>query len=225
MNPVMRLARYAKAWAQFGRIERLTLDSYSLEEMVDEVFRYADSFFAPVQHREELLAALRVVAAKRPRYIVEIGTSMGGTLLLWTRIADPEAIIVTLDLPGGEFGGGSSSLRIPLFRRFRLPKQKLHLIRADSHQPETLALTRQCLGGHEADFLFIDADHTEAGVRSDYKMYSPLVKEGGIILFHDIAINNPEYGVRKLWSELVQHHEHCEFLRESNPWGLGLLYR
>jgi predicted O-methyltransferase YrrM len=224
MNPVMRLARYAKAWAQFGKIQGLTLDSQSLEEIVDEVFRYADGFFAPVQQREEFLGALRVVANARPRYIVEVGTSMGGTLLLWTRIAHPEATIITIDLPGGDFGGGSSYLRVPLFRRFRLPKQKLYLIRADSHQPETLALTRQYLEGHEADFLFIDADHTEAGVRSDYKMYSPLVKKGGIVLFHDIAINKPDYGVRKLWYELAQQYEHREFLGEPTPWGLGLLY-
>jgi predicted O-methyltransferase YrrM len=224
MHPVSRLARYANAWAQFGKIQKLTLDSSSLEDIVDEVFQYANGFFAPVQHREELLGALRLVADAKPRYIVEVGTSMGGTLLLWTRVAHPEATIVTIDLPGGDFGGGSSQLRLPLFRRFRLPKQKLYLIRADSHKPETLALTRQYLEGHEADFLFIDADHTEAGVRSDYQMYSPLVKKGGIILFHDIAINNPEYGVKKLWSELAPQFEHREFLGKPTPWGLGLLY-
>jgi predicted O-methyltransferase YrrM len=225
MHPGARLARYAQAWAQFGRIRRLTLDTCSLDEIVDEVFHYSNGFFAPVQHREELLGALREVAAAQPRYIVEVGTSLGGTLLLWSRIAHPEATIVTIDLPGGDFGGGSSYLRVPLFRRFRLPKQKLFLIRGDSHQPKTLELTRQYLEGHAVDFLFIDADHTEAGVRSDYKMYSPLVKEGGMILFHDIAINNPEYGVKKLWAELAEQYEHREFLGRPTPWGLGLLYR
>jgi predicted O-methyltransferase YrrM len=224
MNPVARLTRYANAWTQFDKIQRLTLDSCSLEDIVDEVFRYANGFFAPVQHREEFLGALRLVAEAKPRYIVEVGTSLGGTLLLWTRVAHPEATIVTIDLPGGDFGGGSSPLRVPLFRRFRLPKQKLYLVRADSHQPETLELTRKYLEGNSADFLFIDADHTEAGVRSDYKMYSPLVKKGGIILFHDIAINNPEYGVKKLWAELAPQHKHHEFLGKPTPWGLGLLY-
>lgn len=224
MHPLARLARYAKAWAQLGRLQQLTPDTCSLEDIVDEVFRYSDGFFAPVQQREEILGALRLVAAAQPRYIVELGTSLGGTLLLWSRIAHPEATIVTIDLPGGEFGGGSSRLRIPLFRRIPLPGQKLHLIRADSHNAETLALTRRCLDGHQVDFLFIDADHSESGVRSDYGMYSPLVKQGGIILFHDIAINNPEYGVKKLWGELVKEYDHHEFLAKPTPWGLGLLY-
>ena len=166
-----------------------------------------------------------MLAAAKPRYVIELGTSLGGTLLLWSRVAHPEATIVTIDLPGGDFGGGSSYLRVPLFRRICLPTQKLHLIRADSHNPETLELTRRHLEGHDADFLFIDADHTEKGVRSDYQMYSPLVKRGGIILFHDIAIDNPEYGVKRLWNELVRKHEHREFLGKPTPWGLGLLYR
>ena len=77
MNPVARLTRYANAWTQFDKIQRLTLDSCSLEDIVDEVFRYANGFFAPVQHREEFLGALRLVAEAKPRYIVEVGTSLG----------------------------------------------------------------------------------------------------------------------------------------------------
>ena len=225
MNLAARLVRYAKAWARFDRIRSLTLETHSLEEVVDQVFNYADGFFAPVQVRDEILGALKLVAEARPRYIVEVGTSLGGTLLLWTRVAHPEATIVTIDLPGGDFGGGSSALRLPLYRRFPLPKQKLYLIRGDSHQKATLELTQQYLGNQPVDFLFIDADHTEAGVRSDYQMYAPLVRKGGIVLFHDIAITRPEYGVRKLWGEISPQHEHREFVGQPIPYGLGLLYR
>ncbi len=35
------------------------------------------------------------------------------------------------------------------------------------------------------DFLFIDGDHKEASVESDYANYEPLVKTGGIVAFHD----------------------------------------
>jgi predicted O-methyltransferase YrrM len=37
----------------------------------------------------------------------------------------------------------------------------------------------------EVDFLFIDADHSYTGVKSDFKAWSPKVKKDGLIAFHD----------------------------------------
>jgi len=34
-------------------------------------------------------------------------------------------------------------------------------------------------------FVFIDAEHSYKGVRSDWLNYSPLIKDGGLIAFHD----------------------------------------
>ena len=65
--------------------------------------------------------------------------------------------------------------------------QVLHLLRADSHRPETLNEARGIIGDRHIDFLFIDGDYTYEGVRKYYEMYSPLVENGGIIAFHDIC--------------------------------------
>jgi predicted O-methyltransferase YrrM len=224
LNILARLSRYASAWAHLDQIRGLTLEKYSLDQLVDRAFSYAGGFFEPIQIREEILEALEQVRKLQPRYIVEVGTAGGGTMLLWLRVAHPEAVIVTIDLPGGDFGGGSSKLRVPLFRRLGLPGQTIHLIRGDSHDPATLELTRRYLGGNAADFLFIDADHTEAGVRADYAMYSPLVRPGGMVAFHDIAIKNPEYGVKKLWEELSATKQNRAILGKPQAYGIGLLY-
>ena len=37
------------------------------------------------------------------------------------------------------------------------------------------------------DFVFIDADHTEAGVRRDIAAWSPKVRIGGMLLGHDLS--------------------------------------
>jgi cephalosporin hydroxylase len=224
LRNLARLTRYISAWAHLSQLKNLTLENNSVEQVVDTVFAYADGFFAPIQIREEIIEALEQVRQLRPRYIVEVGTAGGGTMLLWLRVAHPEATIVTIDLPGGEFGGGSSPLRVPLFRRLGLPGQKIHLIRGDSHDPATVEQTRQYLAGNAADFLFIDADHTEAGVRADYRMYSPLVRSGGMIAFHDIAIKNPEYGVKTLWNELAPAMRSRAILGSPTAYGIGLLY-
>jgi cephalosporin hydroxylase len=193
--------------------------------MVDEVLAFQSGFFAPIQSKSEIVEALEEVQKRKPRYIVEVGTAGGGTLLFWSRVAHPEATIVTLDLPGGDFGGGSSFIRVPLFRRLALPGQTIHLIRGNSQTQASADLTKSYLKGNPADFLFIDADHTAKGVRADYALYSPLVRKGGLIAFHDIAIQDPEYGVRGLWTELKEKHQSREIICDHpKPFGIGLLY-
>lgn len=224
MDLLSRFQRYFSVWANFRQIRSLDLQHCSIEELVREVMRFGDGFFAPIQIESEIIEALGEIHRLKPRFIVEVGTAGGGTLLLWSRVADPQATIVTIDLPGGEFGGGSSYLRVPLFRKLPLPGQTLHIIRGNSQIQETVDLTRSYLKGNAADFLFIDADHTAQGVRADYGLYSPLVRKGGIIAFHDIAITNPEYGVRALWGELKAQHQTRDILGQPRPYGIGLLY-
>jgi len=225
MRPLAaRIASHASAWWQLPALRKLTLDNRSLEEVAAGVYNYADGFFGPDQIWDEILAALREVRALQPRYIIEIGTNGGGTLLMWSRVAHPQATIVSIDLRGGQQGVRVSRLRAPLFRRMGLPGQKIHLIDGDSHRPETLDLARGYLDGNPVDFLFIDGDHSEQGVRADYEMYGPLVRPGGIIGFHDIAVNTPTHQVTKLWHELAQVSRTRSIIGGPPACGIGLLY-
>jgi predicted O-methyltransferase YrrM len=224
MNVLTRLARFASAWINLGKFQGMQRPNCTIEEIVDGVFSYSNGFFAPVQVREEIVAALYEIERLQPRNVIEIGTAGGGTLFFWSRVAHPEATIVTIDLPGGNFGGGTSRIRLPLLRHLALPTQKVHFIRASSHDSSTLSQTKDLLNGNRADFLFIDGDHTPVGVRSDFEMFSPLVRRGGIVGFHDIAIQSPEYGVEKLWQELGVQHKTCEFKGHSQVFGIGLLH-
>ena len=36
------------------------------------------------------------------------------------------------------------------------------------------------------DLIFIDADHTYEGVKSDFNNYLPMLSEGGVLGFHDV---------------------------------------
>jgi len=158
----------------------------------------------PAQVYEEVLELAEIVADLRPRRVLEIGTARGGILFIWCRLASDDSTIVSVDLPGGPFGGGYPMWRTVLYKYFKKPRQKLHLIRGDSHDPRTLEKVKKILGGGELDFLFIDGDHTYEGVRRDFEMYSPLVRRGGVVAFHDIAphdrVHDP-YGTD--WSSKV----------------------
>jgi predicted O-methyltransferase YrrM len=182
----------------------------------------------PSQVRYEVAKLLEVVAELRPRIVLEIGTAGGGTLFLFTRVADPEAKIISIDLPGGPFGGGYPRWKIPLYKSFSKGGQKIYLLRRDSHDPRTLEEVKRILGGENVDFLFIDGDHTYEGVKRDFEMYSPLVREGGIIALHDIVPGLPENvgGVPKFWGEVKMKYKHLEIVEDwhQGGYGVGVIY-
>jgi predicted O-methyltransferase YrrM len=220
-----QIASHLSAWRNLPALRALTLATCSVEEMAAGVYNYAGGFFGLDQVWEEIVVALKEVRSLQPRYIIEIGTNGGGTLLMWSRVAHPEATIISIDLRGGQAGVRASRLRAPLFRRMGLRHQKIHLISGDSHLPATLQLARKYLAGNPVDFLFIDGDHSEAGVRADHEMYGPLVRPGGIIGFHDIAVNSPACRVITLWRELTQSAKTWSIVGSPPRYGIGLLYR
>lgn len=196
------------------------------EELVDLTFKTSHAFFRPFQIEEELAELVRNVRQLRPQTVLEIGTARGGTLLLWTRLAKPDAVIVSIDLPGGKFGSGYSKLRATVYRRFREKSQKLHLLREDSHSAKTLEKVRQIFGSKQIDLLFIDGDHTFEGVKADWEMYSTLVRPGGMIVFHDIAGNYDDTQVKRLWDSIKPGFEHREYVCPQNgTYGVGILYK
>lgn len=193
-------------------------------ELVSLIFQYARSTLKPIQIEEELAELVREVRKLNPLTVLEIGTARGGTLLLWTRLAQRHATIVSIDLPGGQFGGGYSNGQAAVYRRFAGKDQKLHLLRADSHAQSTLETTKGLFGGKSIDLLFIDGDHTYEGVKKDWEMYSPLVRPGGMIVFHDIAGNYGDTQVKKLWDSIKPDFEHREIAVDPKGYyGIGLV--
>jgi predicted O-methyltransferase YrrM len=197
------------------RIERVT---GSDKELAREAIRRGA--YQKVPELEPLVALVR---ERHPRTVVEIGSLNGGTLFAWCQVAHPEALIVSIDLPRGLFGGGYSRRDARRFRKYALPGQVLHTLRRDSHDPKTIRRVEGLLDDRSIDFLLIDGDHAYDGVKRDWQLYEPLVAEGGLIAFHDILEHEaqPLCEVDQLWRELAPLHETVEFSDPEDDRGYG----
>ncbi len=176
------------------------LDGAGLEEAADFILGPGSFFTGMLQRRGEIIPFLKENFPSPPAAVAEIGRAKGGTLMLLCRAAAPDALIISLDLPGAIHSGPVPALnkgawRLPLLRAMAGPGQDLRLIDGDSKLPSSTALFEGALDGRKLDLLFIDGDHTWEGVKSDYETYSRFVRPGGVIAFHDIQPGLEDFGV------------------------------
>lgn len=70
------------------------------------------------------------------------------------------------------------------------------------------------------DLVFIDGDHSPEGVRADWEAFSPLVRVGGLVLFHD-AMNTRDFpGILDLIDGTIKKNPAWEI--STIPYGFGL---
>lgn len=202
----------------------------NLRDYVNLVFSWRSLSIRPIQIKEEITKLLKILEIKKPRRILEIGTSGGGTLFLLSRVSSSDALIVSMNIPTDGFGGGGyPRWRLPLYRSFAKNNQRLIFIRENSHTLTSFQKIKELLQGNQLDFLLIDGDHTYEGVKLDFEMYSGLVARDGVIAFHDI-VTGPEKdvgGVPRFWKEIKLGYKHSEIVKnwEQGGCGIGLIYK
>jgi predicted O-methyltransferase YrrM len=80
---------------------------------------------------------------------------------------------------------------------------------------------RRLLGSRGIDLLFIDGDHSYAGVRWDFEAYGSLVRPGGLIALHDVCLdpNNSARGfdVASYWRALKRSFSTRTIVDRSAP--------
>jgi predicted O-methyltransferase YrrM len=231
---ISRTWRYILKWPRYlffsFRIKHFRLGrNLDAHEWVNFAFNSDDGLIRPLQVRSEILQLLKIIQLEPPKYILEIGTSNGGTLFLFSRVAAEDGCIISIDLPLGPYGGGYPAWKSPFYKAFAKKDQTIRLIRADSHDPATREKVAAILQANKIDLLFIDGDHSYEGVKIDFEMYEPLVKAGGIIVLHDIIPHRQESGcgVDKYWGEIKKNHEHRECIENPDQgWGgLGFIIK
>jgi predicted O-methyltransferase YrrM/SAM-dependent methyltransferase len=216
LPPPRRAAVFAKVWGGATRAgSLLPLQLRSPRQLARESLAAG-----ALQKVPELARLIALVKARRPRAVVEIGSFRGGTLAAWCKVATPDAVVVSVDLPAEEYGTPASSDDLRALARGH---QRLEVVRGDSHAEETRREVESALAGRAVDFLMIDGDHSYEGVRRDFELYAPLVRKGGLVAFHDVLPHPKVPGVEvdRLWRELRERYEHEEFVERGHDLGFG----
>lgn len=192
------------------------------DELVATAFATAGSpvNIAPLQDRAELTRFVQLVSAEQPRRVLEIGTGSGGTLYALAWAAAPGARVLSLDLTVYPAG------RRHLYRTFA-DGRRVEVWEADSHLEETRNRVAAHFDHQPLDLVFVDGDHTYESVRRDYELYAPLLRDDGIVAFHDI-VDGPYEAVGeapRFWREVRPELEPAVELvssRDQGGFGIGV---
>ena len=126
----------------------------------------------------------RLVRGTHPETVVEIGRFRGGSTII-IAAALGRGVLHSFDIETRQGRDGAEldrQLSDALERYELTDRVRLHV--ADSRSAEPLP--------GPVDLLFVDGDHSEEGVRADFKHWSPQLRPGGHLLFHD-AVDAPDF--------------------------------
>lgn len=181
----------ARGWTSAGTVD------------LDAVVQRTGTDFPALQNPRELRRFLDVVAARRPRTVVEIGTAAGGLFYAVAQVAAPDATLVSID----RFASPGDDAVCDLLPAFASRAQAVHVLRGSSLSRWMRDELAAVLAGRAIDLLFIDGDHAYGAVRSDFEMYAPLVAPGGLVAMHDVAVfphnSGRDFEAGLFWRELA----------------------
>ena len=163
------------------------------------------------QDPAEMMRFFDIVEVIKPKTVLEIGVDHGGTIRLWdVLIEPPEGLIIGVDI------------KRP-FDTFENARNKVELVIGDSSKVDTVENVRKVLGNRQVDMLFIDGDHSDEGIDSDYRNYAPFVRSGGIIGLHDVVFAP---GISKFWRGMIDPTKVLiEGWTKEGVFGIGVVFR
>ena len=162
-----------------------------------------------------------LIGLARPSHIVELGVLNGCSFLAMceacrTHGLDTELIGIDTwagDPHVGEYNG--DTLYADLTKHLMSSYPMARLIRTD------FTSARKRVPDGIIDILHIDGYHTYEAVSHDFSTWFSSLSDRGICMFHDISVQERDFGIYRLWEELKTKWPFIEFL---HSFGLGILF-
>ena len=152
------------------------------------------------QDREEIKEFVSVLLGRgRLGAVLEVGLGyFGSTHFLWRQLFKK---VITIEKSHERIRTFGANLRA-FHQHWVLDDQRSAFLIGMSNETATVTKAYQAASGG-LDVLFIDGDHQYASVLTDWLLYSPLVRPGGIVAFHDVALTvKGHYGVPEFVDQL-----------------------
>lgn len=190
------------------------------------ILEFARRHFEAGQKTSEILAFAEFARSYTPRVFCEVGTYQSGTHFFLTHALPSVSTTIAIDL----LIRNKEKLKL-----LQKPGQVSVLLEASSRYRTTSRKIEALLAGQPIDLLFIDGDHSYEGVRDDFLAFRGLVREGGLIAFHDICEDyetrygrkTGQYagGVPRFWRKLREGFDYREFvdIPEQDGFGIGVI--
>lgn len=188
--------------------------------MPPSLTRFKPRFIAFSTWLQHMPFAYDLIAATRPKLLVELGTQYGLSFFTFCQSMqenDVDGLCYGVDTFAGDAHTGADDDSV--FRTVNLYKNTHY----DGFAYLMQMYFNQALAHFDEDtidILHIDGLHTYDAVAEDFRTWYPKVRPGGLVLFHDVRARLMDFGVWKLWDELTGTHETFTF---NHGFGLGVL--
>ena len=169
-----------------------------------------------IQSPVEYVQWIQMLLDLKPKRFLELGIAYAGTLYGHIQTLAEGGTYVAIELNKDfetlyHHGEAYSWLT---------PEQTLNILYRDSGEcvDEVMRLT----GGELLDAIFVDAGHEYEEVSTEFTLYSPLLRPGGLMGFHDILNRTDRtLGSQYLWREVERAFPgHTTYFLEhhNDPW-------
>ena len=142
------------------------------------------------QNRDEITEFIKVIVSQ-PWYnekctALEIGLGhFGSSHFLWRQLFQK---IITVEINHDRVNRFSENI-YKYYHKWVLDDKRSNFVIGSSHHPYSVEKVYNSV--ESIDFLFIDGDHSYSSALCDWLLYSPLVRQGGIVAFDDSALQIP----------------------------------
>jgi O-antigen biosynthesis protein len=169
---------------------------------------------------EHIPLAYLLIDLLQPTRAVELGVHFGDSYCAFCQAVDhlklPTRMFGIDTWRGDKHAGSYGAEVLALLRRHHDPRYA----RFSTLMPMEFDSALSHFADASVDLLHIDGFHTYDAVKHDFETWLPKMSYSGVVLFHDTQDRTGDFGVYKLWAELVAKYPHFEFTHGP---GMGIL--
>ena len=167
------------------------------------------------QVKEELRDFLRLLIENDVQKILQIGLGHFGSTQFCLSLICDEVITVEYDI---------KNISNYSDREILYNQNVETFIYGDSTSDDVLNQVKFAGGDEGYDAVLIDGNHSYEYVKKDYENYSKMIKDGGIVAFHDALLEGNRYGTPRVLKELPNNTD-INYIEHSKEVGIAFIYK